>query len=38
LGLIFLLIPMEESGLWKAYGEQYGAYLQKTRKLIPLLY
>ncbi len=38
LGLIFLLIPMEEDGLRKAYGEQYGAYQQKTRKLIPFVY
>jgi protein-S-isoprenylcysteine O-methyltransferase Ste14 len=38
LGLIFLLIPMEEDGLRKAYGEQYVAYQQKTRKLIPFVY
>jgi protein-S-isoprenylcysteine O-methyltransferase Ste14 len=38
LGLIFLLIPMEENDLRKAYGEQYGAYRQKTRKLIPFVY
>jgi len=36
--LILLLIPVEEDGLRKAYGEQYGAYQQKTRKLIPFFY
>ena len=30
LGLISLLIPMEENELRKAYGEQYAAYQQKT--------
>ena len=38
LVLIFPLIPMEEDGLRKAYGEHYGAYQQKTRKLIPFVY
>ena len=38
LVLIFLLIPMEEDGLQKAYGEQYVAYQQKSRKLIPFVY
>jgi protein-S-isoprenylcysteine O-methyltransferase Ste14 len=38
LGLISLLIPMEENELRKAYGEQYGAYQQKTRKLVPFVY
>jgi len=38
LALIFLLIPREEDGLRKAYGEQYGAYQQKTTKLIPFVY
>jgi protein-S-isoprenylcysteine O-methyltransferase Ste14 len=38
LVLIFLLIPMEEDGLRKAYGEQYVAYRQKARKLIPFVY
>lgn len=38
LVLIFLLIPVEEDGLRKAYGEQYGSYQQKTRKLIPFVY
>jgi protein-S-isoprenylcysteine O-methyltransferase Ste14 len=36
--LIFVLIPMEEDGLQKAYGEQYVAYQQKARKLIPYVY
>ena len=38
LVLIFPLIPMEEAGLRKAYGEQYVAYEQKTRKLVPFAY
>ena len=37
-GLIFLLIPMEENGLRKAYSEHYDAYQQKTSKLIPFFY
>ena len=36
--LIFLLIPVEENGLWKAFGEQYVAYQQKAKKLIPFVY
>jgi protein-S-isoprenylcysteine O-methyltransferase Ste14 len=36
--LIFLLIPVEEDRLLKAYGAQYGAYRQKSRKLIPFVY
>ena len=38
LVLILLLIPVEEDGLRKAYGEQYSAYQQKTRELIPFVY
>jgi protein-S-isoprenylcysteine O-methyltransferase Ste14 len=38
LVLIFLLIPLEEDGLLKAYGEQYVSYRQKTRKLVPFVY
>jgi protein-S-isoprenylcysteine O-methyltransferase Ste14 len=38
LGLLFLLIPMEEEGLQIAYGKRYGAYQQETRRLIPLVY
>jgi protein-S-isoprenylcysteine O-methyltransferase len=37
LVLILLLIPMEEDGLRKAYGEQYDVYQQKARKLIPFV-
>jgi protein-S-isoprenylcysteine O-methyltransferase Ste14 len=35
--LILLLIPMEEDGLQKAYGEQYVVYQQNARKLIPFV-
>jgi protein-S-isoprenylcysteine O-methyltransferase Ste14 len=38
LVLIFLLIPVEEDGLRKAYGKPYVSYQQKTRKLIPFVY
>jgi len=38
LVLIFLLVPLEEGGLRKAYGEPYVSYQQRTRKLIPLVY
>jgi protein-S-isoprenylcysteine O-methyltransferase Ste14 len=38
LVLILLLIPLEEDGLRKAYGEPYVSYQQRTRKLIPLVY
>jgi protein-S-isoprenylcysteine O-methyltransferase Ste14 len=38
LVLIFLLIPVEEDGLRKAYGEQYVAYQQNAKKLIPFVY
>jgi len=38
LVLILPLIPMEEDGLRKAYGEQYEVYRQKVRKLIPFVY
>ncbi len=38
LVLILPLIPMEEDGLRKAYGKKYGAYRQRTRKLIPFVY
>lgn len=36
--LIILLIPMEEKGLEKVYGQQYTAYQQNVRKLIPFVY
>lgn len=38
LVLIFLLIPVEENGLRKAYGEQYVSYQRKTKKLVPFVY
>jgi protein-S-isoprenylcysteine O-methyltransferase Ste14 len=38
LVLILQLIPVEEDGLRKAYGEQCVAYQQKVRKLIPFAY
>ncbi len=37
LGLILLLVPLEEDRLQKAYGEQYASYRQKTGKLIPFV-
>lgn len=36
--LIIPLIPLEEDGLRKAYGEQYAAYRQKAKKLVPFIY
>jgi protein-S-isoprenylcysteine O-methyltransferase Ste14 len=36
--LIRLLIPMEEDGLQEAYGEQYTAYQQKAKALVPFVY
>jgi protein-S-isoprenylcysteine O-methyltransferase Ste14 len=38
LVLILPLIPMEEDGLQRAYGEQYATYQQATRKLLPFVY
>lgn len=38
LGLILTLVPVEENALGKVYGEQYGDYRMKTRKLIPFVY
>ncbi|MBE3063599.1 MAG: isoprenylcysteine carboxylmethyltransferase family protein [Spirochaetes bacterium] len=38
LVLVVLLIPMEEGGLRKAYGDRYVAYEQKARRLVPLVY
>lgn len=38
LVLIIPLISMEEAGLQKAYGAQYGAYQQKTKRLVPFVY
>jgi len=36
--LLAQLIPVEESTLSTAYGEQYGAYLRETKKIIPFVY
>jgi protein-S-isoprenylcysteine O-methyltransferase Ste14 len=36
--LVVLLIPVEEDGLRKAYGERYRAYEQRTRKVVPFVY
>ena len=38
LVLILPLISMEEEGLRKAYGPQYDAYQQKTKRLVPFVY
>jgi protein-S-isoprenylcysteine O-methyltransferase Ste14 len=38
LVLIIPLISMEEEGLRKAYGAPYGAYQQKTKRLVPFVY
>jgi protein-S-isoprenylcysteine O-methyltransferase Ste14 len=35
LVLILLLIPAEEEGLRRAYGEQYVAYQQRVKRLFP---
>jgi protein-S-isoprenylcysteine O-methyltransferase Ste14 len=36
--LIILLVPAEEEGLRLAYGEQYVAYQQKVKRIVPLFY
>ena len=36
--LLGMLVPLEEDGLRKAYGETYVSYQQRTRKLISLVY
>jgi protein-S-isoprenylcysteine O-methyltransferase Ste14 len=38
LALISLLIPFEEEGLRRAYGERYAAYTRTAKKLIPFVY
>lgn len=38
LVLILLLIPVEEESLLPAYGEQYVAYRQRVRKLLPFIF
>jgi protein-S-isoprenylcysteine O-methyltransferase Ste14 len=36
--LIILLIPAEEGGLRRAYGEQYIAYQQRVKRLFPFFF
>jgi protein-S-isoprenylcysteine O-methyltransferase len=38
LVLIIFLIPAEEEGLRRAYGEQYIAYQQSVKRLVPLFF
>jgi protein-S-isoprenylcysteine O-methyltransferase Ste14 len=38
LVLIIVLIPIEEHGLRRVYGEQYAVYQRKVGKLVPRLY
>ncbi len=38
LGLIVVLIPREEEGLRRTYGDGYAAYARKVRRLLPLVY
>ncbi len=38
LVLIMLLVPIEESKLRKAYGQQYVTYQLKSRRLVPFVY
>jgi len=38
LGVVLLLVPVEEKQLVAAYGEQYGEYRKKVRALLPLAY
>jgi len=38
LGVVLLLVPVEENQLQAAYGEQYGEYRKKVRALVPLVY
>ena len=38
LVLLVLLIPVEEEKLQRAYGEEYAAYRQKVKRLVPFLY
>ena len=38
LVLIILLIPAEEEGLRRAYGQQYRAYQEEVKRLIPLFF
>jgi protein-S-isoprenylcysteine O-methyltransferase Ste14 len=38
LVLILLLVPMEEDGLQQAFGNQYLAYRQRVKAIIPFVY
>ncbi len=38
VALVVLLIPLEEKGLLRVYGEGYAEYRRKTRKVIPFIY
>ena len=38
LALVLPLIPMEETGLQKAYGGLYADYQRTTKKIVPFLY
>jgi len=38
LALILILIPREEAGLRRAYGERYDAYRRRTKKLVAFVF
>lgn len=38
LGVVLLLLPVEENQLGTAYGDQYEKYRKKVRALVPLVY
>jgi len=38
LVLILQLVPLEEGGLQRVYGQQYTDYQQKTGKIIPFVF
>lgn len=38
VGLVLGLLPVEEKGLRRAYGEQFAVYESRVKKLIPLVY
>jgi protein-S-isoprenylcysteine O-methyltransferase Ste14 len=37
IGLIAFLVPIEEAGLRKVYGEAYTAYRRKTGLVVPFI-